>query len=136
MIPIARTDKLLIEEVDGELVVYDREKNLSHCLHRMAAIVWHFCNGQNTVEEIANVLERELYLSADGDVDMKELVKLTLQELENFCLIREYLKQPTATPIISLSKIVKTATIVSQFAIGSLFPAIESVASPSASRES
>lgn len=93
----------------------------------MAAIVWSFCNGQNTVEEIATLLEQELYISADDDVNMKELVELTLQELESFSLISEYLKQPNPSPIISLSKIIKTATIVSQFAIGSLFPAIQSV---------
>jgi hypothetical protein len=127
MIPLARTEKLIIQEVDDELVVYDREKNISHCLNRMAAIVWSFCNGQNTVEEIATLLEQELYISADDDVNMKELVELTLQELESFSLISEYLKQPNSSPIISLSKIIKTATIVSQFAIGSLFPAIQSV---------
>jgi hypothetical protein len=36
--PLARSEGLIIEELDGELLVYDSESNLAHALG-MAAIV-------------------------------------------------------------------------------------------------
>jgi hypothetical protein len=130
MIPVARTEKLLIQEVDNELIVYDEERDTAHCLNPMAARVWHYCDGQNTVEDIAKLLEKELDIPADSDVDMRGLVWLTLEELERFHLIKEYLKQPTGVSNISRRKVIKTASLVGGFAIGSLFPVVKSIVAP------
>ena len=130
MIPVARTEKLLIQEVDNELIVYDEEQDTAHCLNPMAVRVWHYCDGQNTVEDIAKLLEKELDIPADSDADMRGLVWLTLEELERFHLIKEYLKQPTGVSNISRRKVIKTASLVGGFAIGSLFPVVKSIVAP------
>lgn len=44
MIPIARTENLLIQEVAHKLIVYDRLNNSSHCFNPMAFTIWHYCN--------------------------------------------------------------------------------------------
>jgi hypothetical protein len=130
MIPVARTEKLLIQEVGNELVVYDQETNASHCLTSVAASVWHHCDGQNTVEDIAQLLEKELNIPADSGVDIRGLVYLSLEELERNRLIQQYLREPVAVSTISRRKMVKTATLVGGFAIGSMFPLVKSIMAP------
>lgn len=130
MIPVARTDKLLIQEVGNELIVYDQTNNSSHCLNNMAARVWDLCDGQNTVSDIANLLEKELDFPTDFDVDIRGLVWLALEELEHYKLIKEYRKEPIAVPSISRRKVIKTATLVGGFAIGSMFPLVRSIVAP------
>ena len=130
MIPIARTEKLLIQEVGNELIVYDQENNASHCLNPMAATVWYYCDGNNTINDIAKLLEKELNISKNSEVDMRGLVYLTLEELERYHLIKDYVKQPIGASGISRRKVVKTATLVGGFAIGSMFPVVRSIVAP------
>jgi hypothetical protein len=137
MIPLARTNKLLITQVGEEVIVYDQERDTAHCLNAMAARVWHYCDGQNTVEDIAKLLEADLEISADEDVDWRGLVWLTLEELERFYLIQEYLSQPISSEVqsvgesqVSRRKMIKTATLVGGFAVGSMFPLVKSSVAP------
>jgi hypothetical protein len=53
--PAARTDKLIVEEVDDEVLVYDTERDRAHCLTPLAAAVWCACDGTRTVEDIAGI---------------------------------------------------------------------------------
>jgi len=128
----------LISQVGEEVIVYDRERDTAHCLNAMAARVWHYCDGQNTVEDIAKLLEEDLEVSADEDVDWRGLVWLTLEELERFYLIQEYLSQPISSQVqsagesrVSRRKMIKTATLVGGFAVGSMFPLVKSIVAPS-----
>lgn len=129
MIPVARTENLLIQELDNELIVYDQERDICHCLNPLAARVWHYCDGQNTVEDIAQFLTEELEISADTDI--RGLVWLTLDELESLHLMKQYLGTPiVSTPTISRRKVIKRATLVGGFALGTLFPMVRSITSP------
>ncbi|CAD5981199.1 hypothetical protein PCC9214_04763 [Planktothrix tepida] len=130
MIPVARTENLLLQDIGNELIIYDQDNNSSHCLTPLAVRIWELSNGQNTVNDIAHKLEKEFNLPADSDVDMRGLVWLTLEELERYKLIKEYRKEPIAIPNISRRKAIKTATLVGGFAIGSMFPGVKSIASP------
>lgn len=137
MIPLARTNNLLISQVGEEVIVYDRERDTAHCLNAMAARVWHYCDGQNTVEDIAKLLSEDLEVSADEDVDWRGLVWLTLEELQRFYLIQEYLSQPISPVVqsadalrVSRRKMIKTATLVGGFAVGSMFPLVKSIVAP------
>jgi hypothetical protein len=51
--PRARTQGLLIETVHDETLVYDAERDEVHCLDTRAAAVWHSCDGQTELEQIA-----------------------------------------------------------------------------------
>jgi hypothetical protein len=130
MIPIARTENLLIQEVGNELIVYDQENNASHCLNPMASRVWYYCDGNNTINDIAKQLEKELEISTKSEIDMRGLVYLTLEELERYNLIKDYVKQPIGTSGISRRNVIKTATLVGGFAIGSMFPLVRSIVAP------
>jgi hypothetical protein len=129
MIPIARTENLLIQEVGHELIVYDQDNDSSHCLNPVATRVWELSDGQNTVNDIARQLEKELKL--DEDVDIRGLVWLTLEELERYNLIADYLKQPVSSVNVSRRQVIKTATLVGAFAVGSMFPLVKTIVAPS-----
>ncbi|NEQ76554.1 MAG: PqqD family protein [Okeania sp. SIO2C9] len=130
MIPVARSEKLLIQSVGNEVIVYDEVNNSSHCLNPMAARVWELCDGQHSVKDIAQLLEKELDVSQTEDVDMRGLVWLTLEELERYQLIKEYLKQPTGIASFSRRKVVKTGVLVGGFAVGTMLPVVKSIVAP------
>lgn len=126
---MARKKNLIVQAVDEEVIVHDQEQNTSHCLNRTAGIVWHYCNGQNTVEDMARLLEQELPRAAAKDVDVEDLVWQALEELERCRLIEAYQSSPAVTERISRRKAMKTAALVGGFALG-LFPAIRSIVAP------
>ena len=68
--------------VDGELLVYDPERQHIHHLNPVASTVWHLCDGQRTVPAIAAAATSEL-----GEPVDDEHVRLALELLENASLI-------------------------------------------------
>ena len=79
---------------------------------------------------IAKLLEKELNISKNSDVDMRGLVYLTLEELERYNLIKDYVKRPISTSGIPRRTVVKTGILVGGFAIGSMFPVVRSIVAP------
>jgi len=44
--PQARRSGLMLEQADGEVLIYDLERNKAHCLNNTAARVWQYCDGE------------------------------------------------------------------------------------------
>jgi hypothetical protein len=63
--PRARKTGLIVKEVDGEILIYDQERNQAHCLNPSAAKIWKFCDGETTLAAAAESLSRDL----DAPVD-------------------------------------------------------------------
>jgi len=83
--PIARKSGLVVQEVPDEVLVYDLESNKAHCLNRSAAMVWRSCDGNNSVAEIAKLVEEQ----AGGKVT-EDFVWLAIDQLsENNLLEKE-----------------------------------------------
>lgn len=70
--PIARNEGLIVESVDGELLVYDTERNRAHCLEPRAAAVWRACDGTRTIGEIAAAAGIETELARQALVQLGE----------------------------------------------------------------
>ena len=71
--PLARTDGLLTETLDGELLVYDLSGDIAVHLNRTSAVVWRGCDGHRTVPELLALVEEELGDTADEDVVLMAL---------------------------------------------------------------
>lgn len=71
MKPHARLFDILVEELDGQAVVYDQRSNIVHHLDERARRIWNACDGQRTPRQIATVT------GYDGAT-----VELTLLELQ------------------------------------------------------
>ena len=54
--PKAKIERLIVREIDGETLVYDRSRDAASCLNEFAARVWRECDGKTSVAEIAATL--------------------------------------------------------------------------------
>lgn len=54
--PLRRTDDLITEAVEDELLVYDRTNSRAHCLSSTAARVWEACDGRSDPTAISTAL--------------------------------------------------------------------------------
>ena len=64
-VPKAKTGRLIVREIDGETLVYDRSRDAASCLNEFAARVWREYDGETSVAAIAAALgedERRLAL--------------------------------------------------------------------------
>ena len=87
--PVARTESLIVKEVDGETLVYDLKTDKAHCLNETAALVWKNCDGRKSVSEISEIL------SAESNTNVKdEVVWLALDELKRFKLLDQVTPKP------------------------------------------
>jgi hypothetical protein len=84
VLPPARTEQLIVQELPGELLVYDLDRHKAHCLNQASAFVWKHCDGKMSVTEVRRLLEKELSTSVDDDV-----VWLALGQLRRFHLLEE-----------------------------------------------
>jgi len=87
--PVARTESLIVKEVDGETLVYDLRTDKAHCLNETAARVWKNCDGRASVSEIAEVLSRE-----SNSTVKEDLVWIALDQLQKFKLLEETPAKP------------------------------------------
>lgn len=83
--PIARKNDLVVQDLPDEVLVYDLSSNKAHCLNQTAAMVWKSCDGNNSVTDIAKLIE----LQAGGKVS-EDFVWLAIDQLgENNLLEKE-----------------------------------------------
>ena len=83
-LPAARGEGIIFKEVDGELLIYDIERNKAHCLNSTAALVWQHCDGRTNVTELARVVSTALGPTFDEIV-----IELALKQLSRDHLLRE-----------------------------------------------
>ena len=64
--PKAKTERLIVTQIDGETLVYDRARDAATCLNEFAAKIWRRCDGATSVADIADALgedERAVWLA-------------------------------------------------------------------------
>lgn len=120
--PVARTESLIVKEVDGETLVYDLKTDKAHCLNETAALVWKNCDGRKSVSEISKVL------SADSNTSVQdEIVWLALDQLEKFKLLEEAPAKPSFLAGITRRQMVARLGIAAV-----ALPAIVAIVAPTA----
>src|SRR6476620_2745404 len=87
--PQARRSGLIVKEAEGEVLIYDLERNKAHCLNETAAKVWNHCDGVTTVAEASSALSRELGASCD-----QKLVLYAVQQFAKDNLLEEDREMP------------------------------------------
>ncbi len=71
-LPRARQDGLLEETVGEELLLYDRDSHIAHCLSPVAACVWRHCDGARDMAEVAVISGVSEGLVADVLHELRE----------------------------------------------------------------
>ena len=125
MVPKARHNDLVVQELGDEVLVYDLKLHQAHCLNRTAALIWEHCDGKQTVGGLARMLEQKL-----GVVTDEEVVWLGLRQLNKFHLLQKRMAPSAGPERISrreLGRRLGAATALS-------LPLIVSVAAPTAAQ--
>jgi hypothetical protein len=81
--PRARVD-CLSREFGDEVLVYDLQRDVGHCLNSTAAATWKLCDGNSSPPQIARTLSRQLPVRVDQSV-----VLLALDQLADAHLLVE-----------------------------------------------
>lgn len=90
MRPHARKTGVVVEEVDGEVLIYDLARNEAHCLRDVTALVWRLADGQIPVETIIERVRE----SSTGDVT-EDGVWSALESLSEAHLLIEPIAGPS-----------------------------------------
>lgn len=77
---VARTDDLVVEELDGGLVIYDGRDARAHYLDPSATAVWRACEQLSSEPEILGAAGVD---AASGEMVLSELIDLGLVEAES-----------------------------------------------------
>lgn len=85
-VALARSEGLLIEDVDSEKVIYDTERKQAHCLTPLAAVIFDNCDGETPISDLARRASERL-----GEPVSEDQVNSALVQLEHCGLL--------ATPI-------------------------------------
>jgi hypothetical protein len=125
MNPRGRQDQLLVEELPGELLVYDLIRNKAHCLNRTAAFIWQQCDGATTVPQIAARLSEQLGLPAD-----EALVWLALDRLSQAGLLQHQPTPPAGHRLLSRRDLIVKLGLAGSLAM--LLPVISTANIPTA----
>lgn len=124
LMPQARGNGLIVQELAHELLVYDRDRQKAHCLNQTAAFIWNHCDGATPVGEIAVLLEKEF----DAPV-ADEVVRLGLDQLWTARLLNESIGPSSSESALSRREVLRRAGLAAAVAL----PLVTSILAPTAS---
>jgi hypothetical protein len=112
----SRTANVIVQQIDGEVLIYDTDSNRAVALNDTASTVWNLLDGESSVSDIA---ERS-QLPAD-------LVLLSIDELQNKGLLHEKVETGIGKDRVSRRK------ILTKFAASAVaLPAVAAIVAPTA----
>ncbi len=128
LMPRARQDELVVEELQDETLVYDLERHKARCLNRTAALVWRHCDGQTSVADVAALLEEQLAIPTDEAV-----VWMALDRLSRANLLTEPVKLPADRAQYSRRQMLRTLRRAAGISL--LLPVVTSIFAPRAAAQ-
>lgn len=122
--PESRKSDIVVQELEDEVLVYDLLKNKAFCLNKTSAVIWQNCNGERTLEEIAEVCSKKL----KADVNA-EMVWLALEKLRKENLLEKESYIEDSYNGLSRREVIRKIGFSSMIAL----PIISSLVAPTAS---
>ena len=116
--PRGRTDDIVVQELNGEVLVYDLRDDRAMCLNETSAAVWQACDGSNSVADIAKKVGNE------------DIVWLALDQLKKEKLVEASFARDTVDGSMSRREVVRRIGIGSMVAL----PVIASLVAPVAAQ--
>ena len=121
--PKGQENDLVIQELKGELLIYDLSVHKAYCLNETSAIIWNLCDGNNSVSDIRQHLSRKLNKSVPED-----LVWLALDQLKADDLLSESREVEIKFDGLSRREVIRKIGVASLVAL----PMVASLAAPTA----
>ena len=123
--PKSRKENLVIQELEGEVLIYDLEKNKAFCLNETSALVWQSCDGSRTIAGISDAVGKQLNSQVNED-----MVWLALDQLSKENLIENKDEIKNKFDGLSRREVVKKVGLASLVAL----PVIASLTAPVAAQ--
>lgn len=123
--PTSRKENLVVQELEGEVLIYDLEKNKAFCLNETSALVWQSCDGSRTIAEISDAVGKQLNSQVNEDI-----VWLALDQLSKENLIESKSEVKNKFAGLSRREAVKRVGLASLIAL----PMIASLTAPVAAQ--
>jgi hypothetical protein len=121
-LPKARRQGIITKEVDGELLIYDLDRDKAHCLNLTAALVWKNSDGLRSIRELSRVVSRELNTTIHDAV-----IQLAIKQLD-----RDHLLE-TSNAAIQLPPDLSRRAVMRRLGVAAvLLPLITSISAPTA----
>src|ERR1044071_3066842 len=122
ILPLARKEEIIVQELTDELLIYDLTRHNAHCLNQTAAIIWKHCDGRTSLAQLIRAL-KELNAPAD-----EEVIWMAVSQLRRRHLLAGAIALPDGRPSLSRREVIRKIGIAA--AIG--LPLITSINAPSA----
>ncbi len=128
LMPRARQDELVVEELQDETLVYDLKRHKARCLNRTAALVWRRCDGRSSVADVAALLEEQLATPTDEAV-----VWMALDRLGRAHLLSEPVTLPADRAQFSRREVLRTLRRAAGISL--LLPVVSTIFAPRAAAQ-
>jgi len=120
-IPQSRKENLVVQEINGEVLIYDLINDKAFCLNSTSALVWQACDGKRNIKEISELISRKLDTQTSED-----LVWLALEQLKKEKLIEKNLESDGRFAGMSRREVVKKIGLASAVVL----PVVASMVAP------
>jgi len=121
--PKTRNENIVVQEMSGELLIYDLQTNKAFCLNEISAIIYKLCDGKRNVAEIKRESNKQLKESVSED-----FIWLALDGLKKENLLEESEQFPINFNGLSRRQIIKKIGFTSLIAL----PVVGSIVAPNA----
>ena len=110
--PVSRKKDIVIQELNGEVLVYDLRDNKAFCLNETSALVWQMCDGNNSVSEISKNLSKKL-----KSVVSEDYVWLAIDQLKDENLIANAEELRSSFEAMNRRDVIKKVGLASMIAL-------------------
>ena len=123
-LPVARTDDLIVLDVDEETLAYDLIRHRVHCLNRIAAIVWGMCDGKTGIDRMTTAVS-----TATGAPPDRDMVWYALRRLNGARLLANPLRPEAVERVVSRRELLRR---ISTSGLGLfILPTVATIIAPS-----
>ena len=81
IVPKSRKENLVVQELDGEVLIYDLTENKAFCLNKTSALVWQSCDGSRTIADISDAVGKQLNSQVNEDIVWLAIDQLSKENL-------------------------------------------------------
>ena len=122
-LPLRRTSDLVVQSLGNDTLIYDLNTNKAICLNETAAHVWNLCDGNTSIQEIAEILTSEF-----GDSASEDLVWLALDQLDESHMLEKGFENNSILSGLNRREVIRKVGLGSMIAI----PIVSSITAPHA----
>lgn len=124
--PRGLRQELSIQQVGDETLIYDERRHKACCLNLVSSAVWKYCDGTQSVTQIAAALSADLSKPAT-----EEIVRLALAQMEENGLLEPHPHLPAEASLAGLGPISRRSMMAKVGAGAAvMLPAIAMVLAP------